>query len=229
MLSTICRSTDPAMDLTRRYEVFVALGDPDQEPAWMENKWDRIASILDPLIQKARGPATVRTTQLRVGSGSPNQRGISFGRIGWNAQAHKKWVHRASPSGSKDPPVFFVDAQVWAPSPKTCEADGLPPDIYLAVRNEQSAPGARVSFNPVLLLAVALDLGIAGRSMAEAVADLLGAYVRVRCIRPWGFRVGEAGFANAIGDLCVSGLFKPGPRNQKPPSADLLAGNWEAL
>jgi hypothetical protein len=77
----------------RQYEVFAVLGDPKAEPAWIEPRWERIAHIFDPLIQKARDRAAVRSTQLNFGPGSPDQRAISFGRIGWNDKGHKKWVH----------------------------------------------------------------------------------------------------------------------------------------
>jgi hypothetical protein len=119
----------------RQYVVFVVLGDPGAGPAWSEQRWKLIAEILDPLVLKARDRAAVRSTQLKKGAGSPNQRSISFGRIGWNSQGHKKWVH-ASPTSDG---VEFIDTEVWAPSWTTCEREARPPDVYVAVRNEQSA------------------------------------------------------------------------------------------
>src|SRR5665213_1016374 len=95
----------------RQYEVFVVLGDPKAESAWSEPRWELIADIFDPLVQKARGRAAVRSTQLSIGQGSPNQRAISFGRIGWNAPGHKKWVHTLATGG-----VEFISTEVWAPS-----------------------------------------------------------------------------------------------------------------
>src|SRR4051794_23877831 len=84
----------------KKYEVFVILGDAAEEPAWTEPRWKLISEILDPLVQQARGRAAVRSTQMRRGPGSPNQRSVSFGRIGWNAQGHKKWVHQSPASDS---------------------------------------------------------------------------------------------------------------------------------
>ncbi len=125
---------------TRQYEVFVILGNPGDEPVWTEGRWSLIAPILDPLMQSARGPAGVRSTQLRAGSGSPNQRAISFGRMGWDARGRSKWVHAASSDAPELHP-FFISTEVWAPSPKACEREGQSPDVYIAVRNEQSMPG----------------------------------------------------------------------------------------
>jgi hypothetical protein len=213
----------------RQYEVFVVLGDPKAEAAWSELRWQRIADIFDPIVQKARDRAAVRSTQLSIGSGSPNQRALSFGRIGWNAQGHKKWVHAATTGDRAE----FISTEVWAPSWTTCEREGRAPDVYLAVRNEQSVPGERVGFNPVFIFALALDqdsqIVSRGRPSAEALATLLGSLLRVRCVRPWGYRHGDVGFTSAVGDLYVTGLFKPGPRNQQPLSLDMLIGRWEVF
>ena len=213
---------------TRKYEVFVVLGDPGDEPVWTEDRWSLIAPILDPLIQSARGPAGVRSIQLRAGPGSPNQRAMSFGRIGWDGQGRSKWVHAAS----SDPPElrpFFISTEVWAPSPKTCEREGQSPEVYVAVRNEKSMPGQVVTFNPIFLIAAVLGLGAPVRQVAEAVAVQLHSLLRVQCVRAWGVQFGSAGFTNAINDLCITGLFKLGPRSQNPPSAEMLEGTWEAF
>jgi hypothetical protein len=213
----------------RQYEVFAMFGEPKAEPAWSEQKWGRIVDILDPLVRKTRDRAAVRSTQLSIGAGSPNQRAISFGRIGWNAQGHKKWVHTATTGDRAE----FISTEVWAPSWTTCEREGLAPDIYLAVRNEQSVPRDQVAFNSIFIFALALDQDIQivsrGRPSAEALATLLGALLRVRCVRPWGYRRGDVGFTGAIGDLYVTGLVKPGSRNQQPLTSDILIGNWEAF
>lgn len=213
----------------RQYEVFVVLGDPTAEPAWTETRWKCISDVLDPLVQKARDRAAVRSCQLRSETGSPNQRAISFGRIGWNAQGHKKWVH-ASVSGS--PSIEFLNAEVWAPSWTTCEREGRAPDIYVCIRNPKSTPREHVSFNPVLIVAVALDaddqIVSRARASAEALSTVLGAVLRARCCRPWGVRFGDSGgFTDAIGDLCTTGLFKLGSWTQRPPSLEMFRTSWE--
>ena len=98
---------------------------PDLAPAYGIQLGQHRPS-LDPLLQKARGPAAVRSTQLAAGDGSPNKRALRFGRIDWSTQGHKKWVHVANPAETSTNLPFFVSAEVWAPSPKLCEQDGLP-------------------------------------------------------------------------------------------------------
>jgi hypothetical protein len=208
----------------RQYEVFAILGDPALEPAWTESRWKCISDILNPLVQKTRGSAAVRSTQLSKGAGSPNQRAISFGRIGWNAQGHKKWVHISDG-------IEFINTEVWSPSWTTCEREGLPPDVYVAVRNSRLTPDQQVTFNPIFILAVALNsdgqMVSSARAIAEALSVVLNSVLRVRYIRPWGFRFGSMGFTNAIGDLSFIVLFKRGPRNQQPPAVEALEGSWE--
>ena len=43
----------------RQYEVFAVLGGPKAEAAWSEPRWERIADIFDPIVQKARDRAAV--------------------------------------------------------------------------------------------------------------------------------------------------------------------------
>ena len=171
----------------------------------------------------------MRSTQLSIGPGSPNKRAISFGRIGWNAQGAQGRVHTPATGDRTE----FISTEVWAPSWTTCEREGRAPDVYFAVRNEQSVPGGRVDFNPIFIFALARDqdsqIVSRGRPSAEALATLLGSLLRVRCVRPWGYRHGDPGFTSAIGDLCATGLFKPGPRHQQPLSRDMLTGSWEVF
>ena len=211
----------------RQYDLYVMLGNPAAEPAWAEPVWRTISSALDPLIQSARDKAAVRSTQLKPGPGSP--RAISFGRIGWNERGHKKWIHS---SGAHDTGIVFISSEVWAPSWTICKREGCLPDTYFAIRNAQLKPEQQVSFNPVVLLAVALDqsshLLEQGRESAETIAQTLSSVLRVQCKRPWGYRSGEI-YTNGIGYLTVSGLFKPGPRHQGEVSVSLLNGTWETF
>ncbi len=90
-------------------------------------------------------------------------------------------------------------------------------------------PGQVVTFNPIFLIAAVLGLDAPVRQIAEAVAVQLHSLLRVRCVRAWGVQFGNTSSTNAINDLCVTGLFKLGPRSQSPPSAEMLEGTWEAF
>ncbi|HEY1790393.1 MAG TPA: hypothetical protein VGJ73_19760 [Verrucomicrobiae bacterium] len=215
----------------RRYKTFVILGDPAAEPAWTEQRWKLITDVLDPLMEKARDRPAVRSTQLREGPGSPNQRAISFGRIGWNPQGHKKWVHSASANNRNE----FILAEVWAPARTVCVREHQAPDVYVTVRNNQCVPGDHVTFNPIFILAVALDAdpGIVAtaQASADALSKILGSVLRVRCDRPWGFRAGLIFrvYHDVIGHLHTVGLFKPGPLNERPPSLEIFEARWEVF
>jgi hypothetical protein len=215
----------------RRYKAFVILGDPAAEPAWTEPRWKLIADVLDPLMQKARDRAAVRSSQLRKGPGSPNQRSISFGRIGWNPQGHKKWVHSASANNTNE----FILAEAWAPSWTVCERENRAPDVYVTVRNHQYVQGEPVTFNPILILAVGLNADdsiiATAQASADALSNILKSVLRVRCVRPWGIRRGLifGVYTDVIGHLHTVGLFKPGPLNDRPPSVEMFKSKWEVF
>lgn len=217
----------------REYQVYVVLGQPSAPAPWVEPGWARLFDALDPIISAARGTAAVRSTQLGPRPGSPNQRGISFGRIGWNAQGSRKWVHGADGRLLSGGEAIFVSSEVWAPSWTTCEREKLAPDAYLAITSASyGSPQAdsEIKFNSQCILAVASDIGKAdqARGCAEAVASIVDAALRAQCVRPWGIAVGggHGFYSNAINDLHVTGLFKPGSRHQAPLSVASLAGDW---
>ena len=105
----------------RAFDVFVILGNPQATPVWTASMWGQIAPMIDPLVVAARNRAAVRTTQLRRGAGLPNQRSISFGRIGWNESGHRKWVHPDPVAGECEDAAEFLSTEVWAPSWTVCE------------------------------------------------------------------------------------------------------------
>ncbi len=213
----------------RQYRVFVALGDPAAEPAWMAGRWAKLAEIFDPVIQRSRDRAAVRSVQLRAGAGSPNERAINLGRIGWNAAGHKKWT--AAVGSNEVSGVEFVSTEVWAPSWTTCGRQGQAPEAYIGLRNERGSASSVVAFNPVLIFAMALDQDddtiSLGSVAASAAAQVLGSLLRVSCVRPWGYRLGDVGHTNPIGSLLAAGgLFKAGNPHLRPLSPDTFVGNW---
>src|SRR5690242_13011902 len=166
----------------RQFDLYVVLGNPSCELPWIESQWQKIAEALDPLVQAARDRAAVRSLQLRPGSGSPNRRAIAFGRIGWNPEGHKKWVHRQTSVPDTSDAPSFVSAEVWAPSWTICEKEGRAPDLYFGIKNEQSKPGEALPFNSICLFAVAHDQGARilelGRMASERVGQLLAGVVK---------------------------------------------------
>jgi hypothetical protein len=214
----------------REYLVYVVLGHPTASPPWVERTWAQIFEALDPVIRMARGSAAVRSTQLGPGPGSPNQRGIAFGRIGWNKQGSKKWTHSEDGNLVSGSRAEFLTSEVWAPSWSVCQREALAPDVYFAMNGAVGGSPNRNgghAFNSYCILAVASDSGKAddAQKSAEAVATAVHAVLRAHCVRRWGRVEGN----NAINDLAVTGLFKPGPRHQTPVSLLSLAGTWASF
>jgi hypothetical protein len=219
----------------REFEVFVLLANPAASPPWVEVTWAEIFRALDPLVQSARDRPAVRSVQLTPGPGSPNQRSISFGRIGWSEEASGKWTHSNDGRLVSGAASDFCSCEVWAPSWTVCSRELQPPDIYFAMRNEANLAGVsgqhkELCFNATCVLAVASDASTAvGEQLVRSAGELaliVQAVVRAHTVRPW--RGGLAG-TNAISDLIVLGLFKPGPRHRIPATISMLNGSWESF
>jgi hypothetical protein len=217
----------------REYELYAVLGGPTAPLPWVRSTWGEVSAALDPLMQAARGRPAVRSDQMRPGPGSPNQRGISFGRIGWNDKGAEKWCHGEGGQLASGDRAEFLTTDVWAPSGNACVRDGLAPDVYFAIGNDVRTRRALVDFTSVCLLASASDLGpernAQARRSAEAIATVLQAAVRGYSVRPWGYQIGSLGYTNAINDLIVVGLFKPGPPDTQPASLAMFKDNWASF
>lgn len=92
--------------------------------------------------------------------------------------------------------------------------------------------GHQGGFNPLVIFSVVADLAqrqaapVAGAvsCMKKLLAAKLTGYQR----RPWGRSTGSAdGFTNAIQDLVVTGLFKPGERHRQAVDFTLFAEAWQ--
>ncbi len=216
----------------REYLIYAVLGHPLSRPPWVETTWTRIFEALDPLTATARGAASVRSSQLGRRPDSPHYQSISFGRIGWNQQGCRKWIHREDGELLSGGHALFEGTEIWAPSWTVCEREGLAPDFFFGMIGEaQFSSGAR-AFNSICVTAIASDLekADAARTSAVAVASIVDAVLRVRCVRPWGLpTLGGNAFTNPISSLASSGLFKHGARQQLPVSLANLAGTWEAF
>jgi hypothetical protein len=195
----------------REYQVYVLFGKPNAPPPWVEQTWARLFHALDPLVSAARGATAVRSAQLGPKPGSTYQKAISFGRIGWNEQGSKKWVHSTDGQLVSGGEAIFLSSEVWAPSWTICEREKLAPDAFFAMRSAShgaSPAGSETKFNARCILAVASDTAKAdqARSSAEAVASIIDAVLRAHRVRPWGIAFGNSGaFGNAINDLNFAG------------------------
>jgi hypothetical protein len=216
----------------RQYDLYVILGNPELSPIWTEPAWSHIASALDPLIQMVETPTAVRTLQLRPGPGSPNQRAISFGRIGWNQKGHDKWVHQVSGNDGTEELPQFINAEIWAPHWKTCEKRNWPPDVYVAFRNEKTW-AKLVKFNPAILIAVAKDrsgrMSDQGRTIAARICQVVSSVLHVHSERPWARPLGQGGMHDSINYRLTTGLFKVGPIHNRHVSAEMLEGAWQTF
>ena len=213
---------------TAQYDTYVFLGNPAAQPLWYWSSWQQLVPKLDPLVTAARGKAAIRSTQFI----SDSRGTVKFGRIGWDEKSHQKWTHGSPVSSPASADWKFRSAELWAPSWTECEREHLAPDVFLTV-SSQGATSNTPAFDPVVLLAVASQLAVRERSLANGVVEQLAAIIAAKLVafqqRPWGRSVAGVGFTNAIQDLHVSGLFKPGPRHARPIDLDLFADSWQPM
>jgi hypothetical protein len=214
---------------TNDYDVYVLLGDPASEPIWYWQRWAQVMPDLDELLLATRGAASVRSIQFL-----PNRAGtVKFGRINWKESDQQKWTHR-SPINLETSAIWsFCNMELWAPGPKQSERENLSPDVFLSISN-QAQFGKAASFNPVIVIAVVSHLAqLQSNSVARVIrkmAELSNAKFVAHQRRPWGHTaLGGRGFTNAINDLQVTGLFKPGSRQERSLGLELFAGAWEEV
>lgn len=205
---------------SRRYVVEVIFGAPAAEPLWRRRTWARVVPALDPLMVSPRGPAVVRTLQY-----GPDGKPLPFGRLGWDAASHLRWTQAGA--------TRFGSTECWAPSAQRCARDDRPPDVYLSIADPEGNITREVAFRPLVLLAVAADLGAppvaAGRTAAREIARVTRALLHVRAERPWGRRSGPDAFTDAIQDLPLGRWFRRQPAQGDRLTAGALIGRWTAV
>jgi hypothetical protein len=216
----------------REFDTYVVLGDRERPDLWTWSVWPVVAEALSPLVKSQRGRAAVRTSQFE----RDGETLIRFGRIGWNELGHEKWVHGSPKNNSVSAGWRFLDAEIWAPAWSTCERDGRAPDLFVGIRNERFWPQAEesVSFNPVVLLAVATDLGEPFTQEAVRAVQAVSAHtipvLAVHQRRRWGKAFGNFGFSDSIQDLLSTGLFRVGSPHTRPVDETTFAeATWRRI
>lgn len=213
----------------RMYKCFVILGDQQAPPLWEWNRWQEFASLFNPVLTLARDKALARSGQFYRGT----MKEVKFGRLGWSAKHHQKWVHDspADQGKSKEWDFFFYEAS--APSLPQCSREGIPSDVFLTITNEgyitREIP---LLFNPKVFLAIAEEIaspseGVVRKFVAQ-VAAFLNAKLVAEIRRPWGIAVGSM-YQDAIMDVAHTGLFKVGSPHSRPLDLETFEEPWQRV
>lgn len=222
-----------AKALKRDYDVYAILGDPNATPVWQWEQWNRVAPLLDPLIDVARGRAAVKATQ-HIGEHPRTRDYLRFGALGWNGKSHQKWVHGSPANHGESQEWTFINAEVWAPSWTQCEREDSMPDVYFAIGNvDRGRRGERLLVRQVIVLAVAADLPASVleqvHAAAMAIAQIVEAPVRAHQRRPWGIPDGRflVSYRYLVDSLVTIGmLLKQGWGSRESLNMDILEGEW---
>ena len=207
----------------RQYTVFVVLAGPTAQALWSSFIWSRLATALKLFTESPRGKSTIRTLQY-----SQDGKPVPFGRLGWDERSHAKWTHHDAGSD----PRRFVHVEAWAPSSNQCSKENLAPDFYLAIANEQLLGPAKKQFlfNQRILVALATDripsVHAHLKSVVQKLAKDVSAPLLVQTERPWGLPTGSGGFTDAIQDMLIGHLFKPGDPHSRPLDLATFSELW---
>lgn len=210
---------------TKMYDVYLVLSGASADCPWSTSAWLPIADALAPYTLSARGKPAVRCVQIDKST----RKSAKFGRLGWNAESHRKWTHDEPDAA----PWFFIGSEAWGPSWNQCEKDDEAPDCYVSV----SPPNAgrqdtALQFGGKLL--VALAAGAPDKQRADlrasiiAIARELDSPLTVYQHRPWGM-ASYGGFTGAMNDLSVTGLFKQGSPHDRPLDLATFNEAWSPV
>jgi hypothetical protein len=213
----------------REFKAYVILGNPNSKPIWHWNQWRAFAAQFDPIFAACRDKALVRSGQFNIDS----RKELKFGRLGWGPKSEAKWVHASPFTAEVSKQWLFLFTEASAPSLAACGRDGVPPDFFIVVSNEEYVTRQiPVQFNPRIFLAIAKDLPPPIHQQVEAAVRLTSRLVNARLVatiqRPWGFKFGS-GFTHAIQDIAHGGLFKVGQPHTRPVDLATLAETWQAF
>lgn len=168
----------------RIYNVHLVLGDPKAPEAWIWQNWRSFAALLEPLVASARSRAVVSSTQFAKNNL------VKFGALTFNEKSHHKWTHNSPITSNSSHDWSFLSTEIWAPSRAICDREQIPPDFFFAIQNVAAwSGGDALSFNPLILIACARDLGNLEEQAVAAknIALLVNAKLHVLKQRTWAW------------------------------------------
>jgi hypothetical protein len=212
------------------YATYVVLSGPRTTTPWNWSLWMEIQKSLEPFSLVSRGKAAIRSTQITRNKGKQ----IPFGRLGWDQKSHLKWTHGAPGAEIDFEELCFLNMEAWAPSWTICVKEGMAPDFYFSLHNEHSrGENEKSLFGSILVAALATSEGSERLAQFEAavkgIATKLHSPLSLYKHRKWGTPIGNEAFTNALCDLGLIGLFKVGPRHQRPLDSSTFAEHWNTL
>jgi hypothetical protein len=210
------------------YDLYVILGATNSPELWQWKNWQFVAANLKQFISDSRNRAAIRTTQFSKTSRKP----VSFGRISLNENGDLKWTHGSPVTREVSDSWHFIGMEFWSPSWNVCEKEGLAPDVFFALRSENSEHRkTQIRFNQTVILAISVDASESVRSNAQQwVQELLhkldsplAAYQK----RAWGKAFGSSGaFEKSIQHMAFIGLFKVGDYHNRPLDLQTFEESW---
>jgi hypothetical protein len=213
------------LNISRLYNVYVVLADPQAEPIWHWERWLEVVEIIDPIVRLARGKPLVESGQM-----TEKKKWVKFGRIGWSRDGHAKWAHHSPATGDDSNNWTFFWTSVEVPSFRVCYEEKQPSDVMFYVRPEHAIDGP-LTFSPVVILAIAQDLQ--AEELAENAVRKIAKLVSSKQVRPYATPLPRGGYQDSLSDqLRILGVFKGGNRQAVGPVLEVMRdeyGSWTEL
>jgi hypothetical protein len=211
----------------RQFEIHLLLGSPDVKPhAWHWSTWRSLADELNSVLVGVPEQAALYSRQTSCNE----KRDIPFGRMTWSENANQRWTHGSPLTTGKSENWEFADMQVWSPSRSICQREQRRPDAFFQLMNAGLVEAGPLRFNPIVVLAVGLDLRETLRAKAEEaatnMAGVLKAKLRAFKVRPWARPAGLGWVQDSL-DSIDTWLFRGvGSRHQQEPTIEMFKEEW---
>ncbi len=232
------KQTKPKIEFhEHEYDLYVITSKTKDEHFWFWDRWQKIATTLNPLVKSSRGNLGIRVDQLdeKVKGKAVD---LKFGRLSWKEDSFKKWLHNSPLTKNMSENWLFSNTTIWSPIWTICENENCPPDFYFEMHNENFAfVKEELAFNVLFIIAVRRSLDESYLRKVKEVAINLSKLTNsnfIACrIKKWGDSSGS-GFTNAINDMSVtkSGLFNNTfDWRKNKPSIEMLdeEDKWQTL
>ncbi len=214
--------------VSRNFDVYVVMCDPDQPSPWHWQQWSRAAAILEPFAISSRGKASLRSTQIL----EQTRKVVRFGKLNWDDLSHQRWSHGSPLNADESPHWRFLSMEAWAPSWTLCEQE--PPDFFLSLtKGHFDGVNRHQSSGGVFIAAMSSNEPIARRKAFRSAVILtareLSSPLTVWKERRWARPVGTLAFRDAVNDFAIAGLFKPNLRGANLHDPGIFTEKWNRI
>lgn len=155
--------------------------------------WSEIYQILEPVLDRPRGKASIDTAQTL-----PDGKLFGARTLQWNLPNLQKVTHDSPLTSSLSEKINFRDLEVSCPSEKKCIEEGVRPDVFVQLRKMSNNETDLINY--VFEFVVAQDISDieSASTIARALTNLLRPLAVAELETPWIISRTSAGVTNKL-------------------------------